>query len=98
MRFQMLDAVDRGNGIYEFADLIVGRSLSIMAAPTGTSDSTYGYQFARGSASISFAGQIAATTIRLPGQGSIHAFWVIVGVMVIVLGGSIGYFRHRDWL
>ncbi|MDX6659932.1 MAG: hypothetical protein QOJ55_754, partial [Solirubrobacteraceae bacterium] len=30
--------------------------------------------------------------------GSIHAFWIIVGVMVIVFGSSIGYFRHRGWL
>jgi magnesium transporter len=36
--------------------------------------------------------------VGVPGEGSIHAFWIIVGVMVVVLGSSIGYFRYRGWL
>ena len=34
----------------------------------------------------------------VPGEQSIVAFWVIVGVMVALLGGMIAYFRHRRWL
>ena len=34
----------------------------------------------------------------VPGEQSIAAFWVIVGVMVALLGGMIAYFRHRRWL
>jgi magnesium transporter len=36
--------------------------------------------------------------VEVPGQGSIHAFWIIVGVMVGVLGSTLGYFRYRGWL
>src|SRR2546426_3084080 len=34
----------------------------------------------------------------VPGEQSIGAFWIIVGVMVVMLAGMIGYFRHRGWL
>jgi magnesium transporter len=34
----------------------------------------------------------------VPGQGSITAFWIIIGAMVVLLGGMLGYFRHRGWL
>jgi magnesium transporter len=47
---------------------------------------------------LTLIASVFGMNVRVPGQGSIHAFWIIVGVMVIVLGGSIGYFRHRDWL
>ena len=36
--------------------------------------------------------------VGVPGQGSIDAFWIIVGVMVAVLGSTLGYFRYRGWL
>jgi Bacterial Ig-like domain/F5/8 type C domain len=59
-------------GVYEFKDLPVGRSLDVVAAPNGGVDAAYGYQFTEGRAGIAFAGQIAAITMRLPGQGSIR--------------------------
>jgi magnesium transporter len=34
----------------------------------------------------------------VPWEGKIIGFWIIVGVMVAMLGGMIGYFRHRGWL
>src|SRR6266576_23403 len=34
----------------------------------------------------------------VPGEQSIAAFWIIVGVMVAVLTSMIAYFRHRRWL
>jgi Mg2+ and Co2+ transporter CorA len=36
--------------------------------------------------------------VHVPGQGSIEAFWIIIGAMVLMLGGMLGYFRHRGWL
>ncbi len=36
--------------------------------------------------------------VRVPGQGSIHAFWIIVVAMVVMFAGTLGYFRHRGWL
>jgi magnesium transporter len=34
----------------------------------------------------------------VPGERSIAAFWVILGVMVFLLVGTIAYFRKRGWL
>src|SRR3989454_9102672 len=34
----------------------------------------------------------------VPGEQKMGAFWIIVGVMVAMLAGMIGYFRHRGWL
>jgi magnesium transporter len=36
--------------------------------------------------------------VGVPGEGSIHAFWVIVVVMVLLLGGLVAFFRRRGWL
>jgi magnesium transporter len=47
---------------------------------------------------LTLIASIWGMNVGVPGQGSIHAFWIIVGVMVLVLGGSIAYFRHRNWL
>jgi hypothetical protein len=71
--FPTLDATPAGAGVYELKDIKVGRNLSIVAAPFGELDATYGYQFTSGSAGVSFAGQVAAITLRLPGQGTVRA-------------------------
>jgi magnesium transporter len=35
---------------------------------------------------------------RVPGEESITAFWVVIGVMVLVLVGMLTLFRKRGWL
>jgi magnesium transporter len=47
---------------------------------------------------LTLIASIWGMNVHVPGQGSIHAFWIIVGAMVITLAGSIGYFRYRRWL
>jgi magnesium transporter len=47
---------------------------------------------------LTLIASIWGMNVGLPGKDSIHAFWIIVGVMVIVLVGSLSYFRHRRWL
>src|SRR5215212_12083660 len=34
----------------------------------------------------------------VPGEGSLVAFWTVIGVMVIVLVGMLAVFRRRGWL
>jgi Mg2+ and Co2+ transporter CorA len=34
----------------------------------------------------------------VPWEQKMIGFFVIVGVMVAMLAGMIGYFRHRGWL
>lgn len=36
--------------------------------------------------------------VGVPGEGSIHAFWVIMAVMVGVLVSMLAFFRKRGWL
>jgi magnesium transporter len=36
--------------------------------------------------------------VHVPGQGSVEAFWVVVGIMVVVLTGMLLFFRRRGWL
>jgi LPXTG-motif cell wall-anchored protein len=36
--------------------------------------------------------------VKVPGEGSPSAFWVILGVMLVVLSGLVAYFRRRGWL
>ena len=36
--------------------------------------------------------------VGVPGQGSVEAFWVVVGIMVVVLSGMLLFFRRRGWL
>jgi magnesium transporter len=47
---------------------------------------------------LTLIASIWGMNVHVPGQGSIHAFWIIVGVMVIVLSGSIAFARRRNWL
>jgi magnesium transporter len=36
--------------------------------------------------------------VGVPGQGSIHAFWAILALMLVVLIGMVTWFRRRGWL
>src|SRR3954453_14117635 len=47
---------------------------------------------------LTLIASIWGMNVHVPGQGSIHAFWIIVGVMVAILASTLGYFRYRGWL
>jgi magnesium transporter len=47
---------------------------------------------------LTLIASVFGMNVAVPGEGSIHAFWIIVGVMVVMFAGSIGYFRRRGWL
>jgi magnesium transporter len=47
---------------------------------------------------LTLVASIFGMNTGVPGEQSIAAFWIIVGVMVGMLVGMIGYFRHRGWL
>jgi len=36
--------------------------------------------------------------IPIPGYGSVEAFWAIVGLMLVVVGGLVGFFKYKRWL
>jgi magnesium transporter len=47
---------------------------------------------------LTLIASIFGMNVRVPGQGSMSAFWVIIVSMVVLLIGMLAYFRHRRWL
>src|SRR3954453_3221295 len=36
--------------------------------------------------------------VKVPGSGNVHAFWLIMGLMVVIVIGMVAFFRRRGWL
>jgi magnesium transporter len=47
---------------------------------------------------LTLIASIWGMNVKVPGEGSIHAFWVIMGVMLAVLVSMLAFFRRRGWL
>src|SRR3954463_6875315 len=47
---------------------------------------------------LTLVASIWGMNVDVPGGGTVHAFWIIAGTMIILLGGMLGYFRYRRWL
>jgi magnesium transporter len=47
---------------------------------------------------LTFIASVFGMNTRVPGEGSITGFWVVIGVMVVVLVGMLTLFRKRGWL
>jgi len=41
---------------------------------------------------------IFGMNVLYPGEGTMHAFWVILAALIIVLASMIGFFRYKRWL
>ncbi|HWI71491.1 MAG TPA: magnesium transporter CorA family protein [Baekduia sp.] len=47
---------------------------------------------------LTLIASVLGMNVGVPGEGSIHAFWVTIVVMLSVLTGMILWFRKRGWL
>jgi magnesium transporter len=47
---------------------------------------------------LTLIASVLGMNVGVPGEGSIHAFWITIGVMLSVLTGMILWFRKRGWL
>jgi magnesium transporter len=47
---------------------------------------------------LTLIASIWGMNVRVPGEQSITAFWVIIAAMVVLLAGMLAYFRRRGWL
>jgi magnesium transporter len=47
---------------------------------------------------LTLIASIWGMNVRVPGEQSIEAFWIIIGTMVTLLVGMLLYFRRRGWL
>src|SRR5690348_11278900 len=47
---------------------------------------------------LTLLASIWGMNVAVPGEENMTAFWIVVGMMVVLLVGMIGYFRKRGWL
>src|ERR671924_1207360 len=47
---------------------------------------------------LTLLASIMGMNVRVPGQGAIGAFWIVLGVMAVMLVGLLAVFRRRGWL
>ena len=47
---------------------------------------------------LTLIASIWGMNVGVPGEGDTAAFWIIMGGMVALLTGMVGYFRKRGWL
>ena len=47
---------------------------------------------------LTLIASIYGMNLPVPGQGEPFAFWLVVGVMAIMLSGLVIIFRRRGWL
>ena len=47
---------------------------------------------------LTLVASIWGMNVGVPGEGSHTAFWIVVGAMVALLAGMLGFFRSRGWL
>jgi magnesium transporter len=47
---------------------------------------------------LTLIASVLGMNVGVPGEGSIHAFWVTIGVMLSVLTAMVLWFRRRGWL
>ncbi len=47
---------------------------------------------------LTLVASIWGMNVGVPGEGSSTAFWLIIGGMLALLAGMLGYFRRRGWL
>jgi magnesium transporter len=47
---------------------------------------------------LTLVASIWGMNVGVPGEGSMAAFWSVIGAMLVLLLGMLGYFRRRGWL
>jgi magnesium transporter len=47
---------------------------------------------------LTLLASILGMNVRVPGQGAIGAFWIVVAVMAVMLGTLLVIFRRRGWI
>jgi magnesium transporter len=47
---------------------------------------------------LTLVASIMGMNVHVPGQNETAPFWIVVGLMVVILGGLLALFRRRGWL
>src|SRR5437588_8020820 len=47
---------------------------------------------------LTLIASIWGMNVKVPGEQQISGFWIVIGVMVLVLGSAIALFKRRGWL
>jgi magnesium transporter len=47
---------------------------------------------------LTLIASIWGMNVRVPGEQNLTAFWLIIGLMVLLLVGAVAFFKRRGWL
>jgi magnesium transporter len=47
---------------------------------------------------LTLIASIWGMNVSVPWEGDTQGFWIVLGGMVVLLAGMVGYFRRRGWL
>jgi magnesium transporter len=47
---------------------------------------------------LTLIASIWGMNVRVPGQDNLTDFYIVVGAMLVILLGTVAYFRRRGWL
>jgi magnesium transporter len=47
---------------------------------------------------LTLIASIWGMNVRVPGEQDLTGFWIIIGVMVLLLGVAVAFFRRKKWL
>jgi magnesium transporter len=47
---------------------------------------------------LTLVASVMGMNVRVPGEGNMAAFWIVLGVMAVILAGLLAVFRRRGWL
>jgi magnesium transporter len=47
---------------------------------------------------LTLVASIWGMNVHVPGESDVVAFWLVLGLMLIMLVGLVMYFRRRGWL
>ncbi len=47
---------------------------------------------------LTLVASIWGMNVKVPGEGDATAFWLVIGLMAVVLVGMLTFFRRRGWL
>ncbi|MDO9408605.1 magnesium transporter CorA family protein [Patulibacter sp.] len=47
---------------------------------------------------LTLIASVFGMNVKVPGEAESHAFWILMGVMLAILGGMIWWFRRNDYL
>ena len=98
---EILVTVGAQHALFLLATLLVGTATTVGVEDPGYPDARNIFASRTPSVVVlplTFIASLWGMNVGVPGEQSIAAFWIIVGIMIGMLAGMIAFFRYRGWL